>query len=324
MPRSKPIFLGITALLLAVAACSPPAASSPSGAAGSPAAASIKVCVIHNKADHPSIQAIIKGMDDTAKFYPVEITYFDPAGDPQKQVSQLNDCVARKFDVILPNAVDPAAIVPGIKAASEAGIPVVMHNADTNEEGRQYTEAMITPDLRAQGVAVGEIIANTMPKDAKMVVISGIPGQTGVAERKEGAMESLEGTGIQFLDDQSADWDKDKALQVMQAFLTRYPDIQGVYALDDFMAFGAIEAIKAANKMDQIKVYGVGGVKEACESIKNGELQGSAFHLSYLVGVQAIRASWDVTHNLVVPKDITFPSIGIDKDNVDQYQQLCW
>ncbi|MGH7215565.1 MAG: sugar ABC transporter substrate-binding protein, partial [Tepidisphaeraceae bacterium] len=231
---------------------------------------------------------------------------------------------AREFDVILVNAVDPAAVVPGIQAASEAGIPVVMHNADTNEEGRQYTATMVTPDLYAQGLAVGEIIAETMPEGAQMVIISGVPGQTGVAERTDGAIESLEGTGIEFVDDQAANWDKDEALQVMQAYLTRYPDIEGVYALDDFMAFGALEAIEAAGKQDQIKVFGVGGVTEACESIKNGELQGSAIHLSYLVGVQAVRAAWDVTHNLVVPKDITFPSIGLDSENVEQYEALCW
>ena len=285
---------------------------------------SFKFCVIHNSADHPSIQAIIRGMDETASYYPVELAYFDPVMDPQRQIAQIDDCIAREFDAILLNAVDPAAVVPGIRSASEAGIPVVMHNADTNEEGRQYTATFVTPDLRAQGVAVGRTIAEVMPEGAEMVLISGVPGQSGVIDRTEGAQESLEGTGIEFLDDQAANWDKDEALQVMQGYLTRYPDIQGVYALDDFMAFGALEAIKAAGKEDQIKVFGVGGVEEACEAIKNGELAGSAIHLSHLVGVHAVRAAWDVAQGLPVPKDITFPSIGLDASNVEQFEHLCW
>jgi ribose transport system substrate-binding protein len=288
------------------------------------AKAELDLCVIDNKSDHPSIQAIHKGMDDTAKHYPVKIEYFDPNLDPQRQNAQIDDCIARKFDAILLDAVDPAAVVPGIKKASDAQIPVVMHNADTNDEGRKLTATFVTPDLYAQGVAVGSVIAETMPSDAKMVIISGVPGQTGVAERINGAKESLKGTNIEFLDDQAANWDKDKALQVMQAYLTRYPDVAGVYALDDFMALGALEAIKAAGKQDKIKVYGVGGAKDACQAIKAGELQGSAIHLSYMVGVHTVRAAWDVAHGLPVPKLITFPSIGLDPDNVAEYEELCW
>ncbi len=280
--------------------------------------------MIDNLTDHPSIQAIHRGMEETAQYYPVAIEYFDPNGDPQRQIAQIDDCIAREFDVLVLNAVDPAAVVPGIQRSVEAGIPVVMHNADTNEEGQQYTSTFVSPDLYAQGVAVGLEIAEDFPDGAEMVIISGVPGQTGVAERINGAMESLEGTGVEFIDDQSANWDKDEALQVMQAFLTRYPDINGVYALDDFMALGALEAINAAGKQDQILVYGVGGAVEGCEAIQSGELQASAMHLSHLVGVHAIRAAWDVGHGLPVPKNITFPSIGLDSDNVEQYLDLCW
>src|SRR5262245_9961029 len=99
----------------------------------------LDLCVIDNKTDHPSIQAIHRGMEETAQYYPVSLEYFDPNGDPQRQIAQIDDCIAREFDVLLLNAVDPAAVVPGIKRSVEAGIPVVMHNADTNEEGQQYT-----------------------------------------------------------------------------------------------------------------------------------------------------------------------------------------
>jgi ribose transport system substrate-binding protein len=291
---------------------------------GKQADARLELCVIHNLADHPSIQSIITGMKESARHYPVDLQFFDPAGDPQKQSAQIDDCIARKFDAILLNAVDPAAVVPGIKKAHDAGIPVVMHNADTNAEGRQYTATFVTPDLRAQGVAVGRLMAEQLPQGAKIVIISGVPGQSGVKDRTEGAEESFGAKGLTVLDNQAANWDKDKALQVMQAFLTRYPQIDAVYALDDFMALGALQAIKAANRQDKIKVYGVGGAKEACTALENGELAGSAIHLSYLVGVQSVRAAWDVVHGLPVPKDITFPSIGIDAKNVKQNESLCW
>ena len=79
-------------------------------------------------------------MSDEAAIYGAKITYFDPAMDPQKQASMIEDCIARKPGVIAVNAVDPAAVVPGLKKAAEAGIPVVMQNADTNEQGHAYTQ----------------------------------------------------------------------------------------------------------------------------------------------------------------------------------------
>ena len=104
-------------------------------------------------ADHPSIAAIVKGMNDEAPLFGAKITYFDPAFDPQKQVAMIEDCIARKSDVIAVNAVDPAAVVPALKKAAEAGIPVIMHNADTNEAGRAYTKTFVGVKSYDQGYA---------------------------------------------------------------------------------------------------------------------------------------------------------------------------
>jgi len=323
MPAPKlRALVAVSASLFFAIACTNSA--SPTASNTNASTGKIRVCIVHNNADHPSIQSEIKGMQDEAKFYPVDLHMFDPALDPQKQVSMILDCVAQKYDVIAVNAVDPAAVVPALKAAFQAGIPVVMDNADTNAEGQQYTKTYVTTDTYAQGQAVGDAIKAVMPQGSKMVVIEGIPGQSGVAERLNGAKDRLSGTGIQFLDVQSANWDKNKALQVMQAFITKYPDINGVYAEDDEMALGALQAIKAANKTNQIKVFGVNGEKAVCQLIKDGSFGGTALQSTYMVGVDTIRAAWDITHNRIVPKQWIVPTIGLTKQNIDQYQSLCW
>ena len=117
------------------------------------------LCVIHNMADHPSIAAIVNGMNDEAPLFGAKITYFDPAFDPQKQVSMIEDCIARKSDVIAVNAVDPAAVVPALKKAAAAGIPVIMHNADTNEAGKAYTKTFVGVKSYDQGYAMGARLA---------------------------------------------------------------------------------------------------------------------------------------------------------------------
>ena len=281
--------------------------------------------VVVNNADHPSITAMNQGMQDEAAIYGVELVILDPAFDPQKQVSMIDNLIAQGVDALLVNAVDPAAVVPSLKKASEAGIPVIMNNADTNEEGHQYTETFVTTDTYGQGRAVGEAIKAVMEPNAKMAIISGKPGQSGVAERIQGAKDALEGTGIEFIAEQPAEWSKDKALTVMQDFLTRYPDLNGVYALDDPMALGALQAIKASGREDLLgKVFGVNGNKEACDAIANGEMGGTALQLSYLVGVYSIRAGWDVTHDRIVDDIIAAPTVGLTKDNLEQWESQCW
>ncbi len=288
----------------------------------------LNFCVVHNNADHPSITAIVRGMQDEAKYYNVKLTFFDPAYDPQKQLSMINDCIALKPDVILVNAVDPAAVVPGLKKIYDAKIPLIMHNADTNDEGRKYSKTFVSVDLTEQGRAAGRAMVSTLPQGSRGVVILGHPGQSGVKERLDGAVEVLKASGkdIQFVDQQPADWMKDKALTVMQDFLTKYPSgkINFLYGEDDQMAMGGLQAIKAAGRQKEFKVYGVGGFKEACDLIKTGEMVGTSLHPSYLVGVYSIRAGVDALLNRPLPKEIDAPTGDITAANIDQMYQFCW
>jgi ribose transport system substrate-binding protein len=280
--------------------------------------------VVHNNADHPSITAIVKGMDEEAKIYGAKVVYLDPAFDPQKQATMIEDLIAQKVDVIVVNAVDPAAVVPSIKKASEAGIPVITQNADTNDEGHKYTRAFVGSDSVIQGQVVGKMIRDALGGKGNIVILSGKPGQTDVVNRIAGLQTALQGSDIKILDTQPAEWSKDKALTITQDLLTRYPNIDAIFALDDPMALGALEAVKAANRLDKIKIFGVNGNKEACEAVKSGEMGGTALQLSYMVGVYAVRAAYDVHVGRIVPDVIKAPTAGITKDNVDKWMKDCW
>ncbi len=283
------------------------------------------LCVVHNNADHPSITAIVNGMNDEAKIFSAKITYFDPAFDPQKQVSMIEDCIARKADVIAVNAVDPAAVVPALKKAAEAGIPVIMHNADTNAAGRAYTKTFIGVRSYDQGYVVAAQMVKDLHGKGNIVAITGKPGQTDAVNRAEGMRAAIADAkaDIKVLASEPADWSKDKALTVAQDLLTRYPKIDAIFAQDDGMAIGALQAVKAADR-EGIKIYGVGGMKEACTAIKNHELMATAMQPSYLIGVYTVRAAYDVLHGRLVPKEILAPTAAITAGNVTQWQSQCW
>jgi ribose transport system substrate-binding protein len=288
--------------------------------------APFNICVVHNNADHPSITAIVNGMNDEGAIYNAKITAFDPAFDPQKQAAMIEDCIARKPDVLVVNAVDPAAVVPGIKKASEAGIPVIMQNADTTEAGHAYTKAFVGTESYDQGYAVGKMIAKALNNKGSVVVITGKPGQTDTVNRTAGmkaAFADLK-ADITVLANEPADWSKDKALTVMQDLLTRNPQIDAVFGQDDPMALGALEAIKAAGREGEIKVFGVGGMKDACAAITAKEMSGTAMQLSYLIGVYTVRAAYDVTKGRLVPTRILAPTAPVTQADIAKWQSQCW
>jgi ribose transport system substrate-binding protein len=288
----------------------------------------LEICVVHNNADHPSITAVVKGMDEEAANFNAEITYFDPAFDPQKQAAQIEDCIARQPDVIAVNSVDPAAVVAPIKKAFEAGIPVVTQNANSAPEGHQYLTSFIGSQSYDQGYAVGKMmVAKLGADDAGVIFLGGMPGQTDYVNRVQGSMDAWADAGVSYtvLADQPAEWSKDKALALMQDLLTRYPEgIDAVYAVDDPMAIGALEAIKAAGREKEIAVFGTNGNVDACEAIKAGDMYGTALQMSYLVGVYTVRAAYDIKAGRLVADQILAPTAPVTPDNVDYWMSMCW
>jgi len=334
MKRMFMLLTVVFALLLSSCTAGTLPSVAPAGSAGGAASQAatpgekFDICVVHNNADHPSITAIVQGMDDEAKLYNANVTYFDPAFDPQKQAAMIEDCIARQADVIIVNAVDPTAVIASIQKAFEAKIPVITQNADVAPEGKQYTATFVGSQSYDQGLAVGKMMAAKLGnKPAKVIFLGGKPGQTDYVNRVQGAKDAWAAAGVTYevLADQPAEWNKDKALAVMQDLLTRYPTgIDAVYAVDDPMAMGALQAIKAAGREKEIAVYGTNGNTDACQAIKNGEMAGTALQMSYLVGVYAVRAAYDVHKGRLVPASILAPTAPVTPDNIDQWMSMCW
>lgn len=313
---------GLTVAGLLLSSCS---SASDSASKVDAAGAGAKLCVIHNNADHPSITALTNGVNDEAKVSGMEVSFFDPAMDPQKQVSMIEDCIAASFDVIAVNAVDPVAVIPAIKKAKEAGIKVITVNANVDKSGASYIEGFIGSQSFDQGYAVGLMIAKALNNTGNIVLVTGNPGQTDAVNRTEGMKSAFkaQGANIKILAEQTGKWSKDEALKVMTDMLTKYPKIDAVFGHDDPMALGALAAVNASGRTG-IKAFGVNGNKEACESIKAGEMFGTALQLSYLVGVYAVRAAYDLKAGRLISSETLAPTAPVTPENIDLWMEQCW
>lgn len=190
------------------------------------------------------------------------------AGDVQTQVNNVEDLIAQKIDalVILPMESDP--LTEPVKAAKERGIFITAVDRGLSEEGVE--DLYVGGNNPQYGVVAAEYFKGKLPQGGKIVVMRGIP--TAIDNiRIEAFQKVLEGTGIEILDMQYANWNPDKAFEVMQDYLTRFPQIDGVWAGDDDAALGARAAIEQAERQEGMVLLGGSGMNRVIKTIMDGD-----------------------------------------------------
>lgn len=213
-------------------------------------------------------QDTIKRLGET---YPNLEFVLSTAGDSAKQVNDIEDMMAtRDIDalVVLPFESEP--LTAPVKAVKDAGKFVTVVDRGLSQEGIE--DLYVAGDNAAFGRVAGEYFKANLKPGAKIVVLRGIP-TTLDNERVEAFQKALEGSEVEILDMQHGNWNRDDAFAVMQDYLAKYPQIDAVWAADDDMATGVLEAISAANRQDQMWVVGGAGMKEIVKRIMDGDKQ---------------------------------------------------
>lgn len=204
---------------------------------------------------------------------------FNAKFDAQLQSTQMDDAIAMKPSLICVFAADSKGIAPGVKKAYDAGIPVFMINNPPVKESERYTVAYGGPNIYKEGQAAGEMMNELLKGRGKVVMIEGLAGQQAQIDRANGFMDRLKelNARIEVIGRQSADWRKDKAVQVMQDFITRYgKDIEAVYGQDDTLGVGASIAMQEAGlKPGSVPIIGIGGSREGLKAIADGVMYGT-------------------------------------------------
>ena len=190
------------------------------------------------------------------------------AGDVQTQVNNVEDLIAQAIDalVILPMESDP--LTEPVKAARARGIFVTAVDRGLSEPGIE--NVYVGGNNPQYGTIAANYFREKLPQGGKIVVMRGIP--TAIDNiRIEAFTAGLEGSGVEVLDMQFANWNPDKAFEVMQDFLTRFPQIDGVWAGDDDAALGAKAAIEQAGRAEGMKLLGGSGMNRVIKMVMDGD-----------------------------------------------------
>ena len=193
------------------------------------------------------------------------------AGDASTMVNDIEDMVAtRGIDalVVLPFESEP--LTAPVQSVADQDIWVTVVDRGLSEDGIE--DLYVAGDNTGFGRVAGEYFAENLEEGDKIVVLRGIP-TTLDNERVEAFQAAIEGSGIEVLDMQHGNWNRDDAFNVMQDYLSRFPEIDAVWAADDDMSIGALEAIAQAGRQDEMWVVGGAGMKEIIQRMMDGDPQ---------------------------------------------------
>ena len=202
-----------------------------------------------------------------AQYDNIEIVLVTADG-PAQQANDLEDLVSiHNIDalVVLPFESEP--LTDPVRRVKESGVFVTVVDRGLSQDGiEDVYVAGNNPEL---GRVSGEYFLTRLGEGDNIVILRGIPTVID-DERFNAFIETIEGSGINVLDNKHANWNRDDGFEVMQDFLSRFPDIDGVWAQDDDIALGVIEAIRQADRVDEMFVVGGAGMKEVIQMVMQG------------------------------------------------------
>ncbi|MCD7060345.1 substrate-binding domain-containing protein [Pelagibacterium xiamenense] len=190
------------------------------------------------------------------------------ADGPSQQANDLEDLVAiHDIDalVVLPFESEP--LTGPVRNVKEQGVFVTVVDRGLSQEGIE--DVYVAGNNTALGAVSAEYFLSRLGEGDNIVILRGIPTVID-DERFNAFMDGIEGSGINVLDHEYANWNRDDGFEVMQDFLSRFPDIDGVWAQDDDIALGVIEAVRQAGREDEMFIVGGAGMKEVIEMVMDG------------------------------------------------------
>ncbi|SDZ75100.1 sugar ABC transporter substrate-binding protein [Rubrimonas cliftonensis] len=252
----------------------------------------------------------------------VEAVVLDAGGDVARQIGQMRDLIQQDVDVIVIWPTNGQAVVPVVRQAHQAGIPVVVTNSQIAEAGFDFIASFSGPNNITQGQYSAQMMCEALNGEGQIVQISGQPGYTTAIERQKGFEDELAAScpGVEILETQPGDWNREKSQRVMENFLTKYDDIDGVYSGDDNMGVGALNAAKAAGR-DGIAFIGATNFAVGYEAMGRGEYWGSVYQSPVEDAKNALATAKAVAQGEDVPFLNYFDTPKITQSNMDEFSK---
>lgn len=281
------------------------------GDGASPAARRPTIAFIMKTLNNPFFVDMEVGAREAADRLGVELIVQAPERelDIERQMQMVENMIQRKVDAIIITPNGSVEIIPAIIKANAAGIPVLIVDtridAEAASEAGAMTVTFIGSDNREGGRIAGEFLAQRLGDRGEVAVLEGIPGHETADARLGGFKEGIaDAEAVRIVASQPANWERDQGFNVAQNMLQAHPNLNAIFAANDMMALGAIEAISAAGKSKQILVVGFDATDDAREAIGAGRMLGSVAQYPAAMGSVGVEKALEAVRGAAIDTEI--------------------
>lgn len=270
-------------------------------------------------------QSLKKGYEETgdiiAKGEGITLTVDAQAAqdesDEEGQLAIMNNMINKEYNAIVFSPISDSNLFTAVEDGVDAGITIV----NINDGVCQNTPYFVGPNAYQNGVLAADWIAEKIGGEGKVAIVVGKVSAYAARERTAGFKDELAivAPAIEVVGEQSADWDRQTAKEITETWLTQYPDLKAVFANNDDMALGVVEAVREYDEENGTHIYvvGVDGNEEAYDSIRVGGQDATVDSFPYYMGKASMECVLRIFAGQELPKVVWTPQALIDNTNVD-------
>lgn len=275
------------------------------------------IAMIPKTLNNPFFVAIKDEVEATAASlgYEVVVNAPDAETEVDKQVSIVETFIEQGVDAIILGPATASALVDVINRADEKGIPVFLVDSGSDECAYQ---AFVGTDNYKGGQEGAKWIGENVK--GKVVILDGYSGNDATTQRQKGFMDAIKDyPDVEVVASEYANCEISKGMEVTENFLMAYPDLAGIFAVNDMMAVGAGQAVEAAGKRDQIQICGFDGQPDAAQKIIEGTIDATIAQKPATMGKTIVRTIDDYFNGKDIERNVDTGCDVVNNENAETY-----
>ena len=281
-----------------------------------------RVALVLKTLNNPFFIEMQRGAEEAAKALNVDLTVqaAERETDVDKQMQIIENLIQAKVDALAITPSGSREVVPAIDKANQAAIPVVI--VDTRLDTKAAADAgvetvsFVGSDNYRGGQLIGEYLVKVSGGKARVAILEGIAGHETGDSRVRGFRDAVKNSpGITVVASQTANWERDQGFNVFQNILQANPGVDTVFACNDMMALGAIEAINAAGRRGSIRVLGFDAVDDARAALESGAMAATVAQYPDEMGKTAVEIAVKSIRKEPVEADVAVRIGLVTKEN---------
>ena len=284
-----------------------------------PAETKTKIAVVVSTLNNPWFVVLKDAAKAKAEALGYDVDVFDSQNSPAAEAGHFDTIIDGRYAAILFNPTDAEGSIASVKRAKDAGIPTFC--MDREISASDVAISQILSDNFTGCVALGECFVAKLGGKGTYVELLGLLGDNNTRNRSDGFHSVVDNyPGLKMVAQQTADFDRTRAMEVMESLLQAHPDIDAVFCGNDAMAMGAYRALATAGKAEDVMVFGFDGAKDVVDAIRAGEIVATGMQFPKTMAQMAAEyADQYLQGKRDFPQKVPVAVELVSQENIDKY-----